>query len=279
MLLAELEVCHSRPIAPTRRVALGRKNLPTDPAPGFGGLLLGGIVARFAQDLDHDDIGELLALLFDLSAGTNIAQPRLRHRFQTDRVGLARSVHRLSRSKGNDGSSGGSGGSGGNGGNGNGSGELRLEFTSHKGAPVQHVLGAVYAAGALSPQIRTVVFSTIRRALAWNGEINTEFLEFLAKGASSTYLRSAVQDWAMNDQLGWAMRVLGLDDLAGVASVAGSADVADVADVGDIDKTKIQRGYRDALLTVHPDHGGEVDSAAERIADIALARRILLAKK
>jgi hypothetical protein len=43
MLLAELEVWHSRPITPTRRVALGHLVLPTDPAPGFGGLLLGAV--------------------------------------------------------------------------------------------------------------------------------------------------------------------------------------------------------------------------------------------
>ena len=42
MLLAELEVRHSRAVAPTRRVALGRHWLPTDPAPGYGGILLGG---------------------------------------------------------------------------------------------------------------------------------------------------------------------------------------------------------------------------------------------
>ena len=40
----------------------------------------------------------------------------------------------------------------------------------------------------------------------------------------------------------------------------------------------IQRRYRDALLLVHPDHGGEVGSAAASIADIALARRILLGR-
>ncbi len=38
MLLAELEVFHSRPIAPTRRVAIGVAVLPTAPPPGFGGL-------------------------------------------------------------------------------------------------------------------------------------------------------------------------------------------------------------------------------------------------
>ena len=45
VILAELEVFHSRPIAPTRRVALGRRHLPLHPAPGFGGILLGGIAA------------------------------------------------------------------------------------------------------------------------------------------------------------------------------------------------------------------------------------------
>ena len=40
MLLAELEVWHSRPVTPTRRVSLGHLVLPVDPTPGFGGLLL-----------------------------------------------------------------------------------------------------------------------------------------------------------------------------------------------------------------------------------------------
>ncbi len=53
MLLAELEIRHSRPIAPTRRVALGEDVfLPTEPAPGFGGILLACIVATFGQELD-----------------------------------------------------------------------------------------------------------------------------------------------------------------------------------------------------------------------------------
>ena len=42
-MLAELEVWHSRPVTPTRRVALGHLILPVDPAPGFGGLLLGAV--------------------------------------------------------------------------------------------------------------------------------------------------------------------------------------------------------------------------------------------
>ena len=45
MLLAELEVWHSRPFTPTRRVSLGHLVLPAEPPPGFGGLLLGAVVA------------------------------------------------------------------------------------------------------------------------------------------------------------------------------------------------------------------------------------------
>ena len=243
MLLAELEVCHSRPIAPTRRVALGRTFLPCDPAPGFGGLLLGGVVARFAQDMDPEDVGELLTLIFDLDAGCRIAQPRLRHRFQADRVGLTRSPHRLYRVD-------------------DPNGELRLQFTADSGAPSQHVLGAVYAAGVLPRELRTAVFATMRRGLAWRGEIDGEFLAYLAAGVSSSFLSTAMHDPAKGDNVGWAKHVLGLSAVA-----------------EHLDRSLIQQGYRDALLTVHPDHGGEVDRAAERIADIAEARRILLAQK
>src|SRR5437870_11602778 len=95
MLLAELEIRHSRPVAPTRRVALGRRLLPVDPAPGWGGVLLSGLVAIHAADLEPDDTDLLFDLLDDLEAGRRIAQPRLRHRLQVDTVGLDRSRHTL----------------------------------------------------------------------------------------------------------------------------------------------------------------------------------------
>ena len=95
MLLAELEIRHSRAVAPTRRVALGELYLPCEPAPGFGGLLLAGIVAGRIGELDEDLRDDLDILLDDLERGRRIAQPRLRHRFQTDTVGLGRSRHKL----------------------------------------------------------------------------------------------------------------------------------------------------------------------------------------
>src|SRR5919199_3372505 len=95
MLLAQLEIRHSRAVAPTRRVALGAHWLPTEPAPGYGGILLGGIVAAFFGELEPELQDEYLSLVDDLEAERRVPQPRLRHRFQTDVVGLDRSRHKL----------------------------------------------------------------------------------------------------------------------------------------------------------------------------------------
>lgn len=236
MLLAELEVYHSRPIAPTRRVAIGSTLLPCDPAPGLAGLLLGGIAARFVMDLDPDDVPDIVALTHELEAGRRIPQPRLRHRFQDDRVGLTHSPHRLHRDDETD--------------------SMRYQFTTHKGAPSQQVLGAVYAAGLLGSDARGEVLAAVRRGMAWTGDIGPALLSHLAGRGGGTLSSSA-----MADPVGWAMGVLGLpalDDRPG--------------------KGVVQRGYRDALLAAHPDHGGADDEAAQRIADIGEARRILLAR-
>src|SRR5438270_3153722 len=94
VLLAELEVRHSRAVAPTRRVAVGRHWLPTDPAPGFGGVLVAGVVAAHADAVPADLWAELVRLIDDLEDGRRVPQPRLRHRFQIDVIGLDRSRHR-----------------------------------------------------------------------------------------------------------------------------------------------------------------------------------------
>ena len=52
MIVAELEVFHSRPVAPTRRVAVGSTLLPMDPPPGHGAMLLAAVAATFAPMLD-----------------------------------------------------------------------------------------------------------------------------------------------------------------------------------------------------------------------------------
>jgi hypothetical protein len=235
VILAELEVFHSRPIAPTRRVALGRLNLPVTPAPGFGGLLLGGIVAAHIDELDPDLFDDLHRLTLQVQEGMRVPQPRLRHRFQQDRIGLTRSLHRLV-----------------------GEGEdLTFEFDD-KGAAAQHILAAVYAAGQLPITARARVMDTIRKGMRWTGALDHVFVAHLSG-------LDRGRDWsteAFRDPVQWALGVLGLAD--GVSVVVP-------------DRDDIQRQFRDLLRVAHPDHGGDIDGAAQRISDLTEARRILLA--
>ena len=233
MLLAELEIWHSRPIAPTRRVALGHQLLPTDPAPGYGGLLLGGIVAASIEELDPDLTGELEHLILDLGAGRRVPQPRLRHRFQVDRIGLARSSHRLVAS-GDD---------------------IDLELEGQGSAAAQ-ILGAVYAAGAVDHLHRQVVMETLRRAMRWRGAVGPSLISYLS-GGDAAHSRSSA---ALAHPRRWALGVLGFDDGF------------------DPGRGEVQRRFRSRLRSAHPDHGGASDSAAQRISELAEARRILLAE-
>lgn len=235
MLLAEIEVFHSRPIAPTRRVALGSRNLPVDPAPGFGGILLAGVVAAHMAELDPELFDDLHRLTLQLQEGHRIPQPRLRHRLQVDTVGLTRSRHRLL----------------------GGGEDLEFEF-EEKGAPAQHILAAVYAAGEMPLVSRGRVMEGLRTAMRWTGRLDRGFI------AQVTGL-DRHQPWsarAFHDPVRWAIEVLGLLDQADAHAVP--------------DRSAVQRRFRDLLREAHPDHGGARSTAAERIAELSEARRILL---
>ena len=156
-VLAELVVWHSRPFSPTRRVALGDSDLPTEPPPGFGGILLGAVVAAHMGALDPDLQPELHRLIADVERGQRIVQPRLRHRFQTDRVGLSSSHHRLI-----------------------GIGEgIEFEFDT-KGSAAQQVLGAVYAAATVPRPARHSVATALHKAMRWNGPLGPSFVSYLS---------------------------------------------------------------------------------------------------
>jgi hypothetical protein len=230
VILAELEVFHSRPYSPTRRLALGRRILPADPPPGFGGILLGGVVAVGADDLDPDLFGDLHRLMSQLEYGQRVVQPRLRHRFQTDHVGLARTRAWL---------------------RGDGEG-LDFDFDGH-GSPLQMTIAACYAAGQLAPHARTAVFAALRKGLRWRGPIGPALVAHLT-GAGGAASWSAD---AFLDPVEWALGVLGLD----TASPS---------------RREIQRRFRARLREAHPDHGAATAGAADRIADLTEARRILL---
>lgn len=236
MILAELEVFHSRPIAPTRRVALGHAELPVSPAPGFGGILLAGIVSHHMDELDPELFDDLHRLTLQLQEGHRIPQPRLRHRFQSDRIGLTRSIHRLV-----------------------GEGEdLTFEF-AEKGAAAQHILAAVYAAGRLPLVARGRVLETIRLAMRWAGPLDRGFVAHVT-GLDRSRQWSAR---AFHDPVQWAIEVLGLAQAGDDLAMPG--------------RSAVQRRFRDLLREAHPDHGGAHDDAAERIAELSEARRILLA--
>lgn len=180
MLLAEIEIRHSRPVAPTRRVALGALFLPTDPAPGYGPLLLAAVVGAGAQLLEDELRDGVDRLIDDLDRGRHVPQPRLRHRFQTDVVGLDRSRHRLV-----------------------GAGErVSLEIDGH-GAVLPQVLGVVYAAARLSYRARPAAFRLLRRATRWEGDADERLLQYLS-GDEAAFRR-----WDSPGDEGWALRMLG----------------------------------------------------------------------
>lgn len=234
--LAELAIYHSRPFAPTRRLALAPSELPIDPAPGPGGVLLGGIVAHHRSELDDDSAQSFLKLTLQLQEGQRIVQPRLRHRFQEDRHGLTRSRARLRRERD----------------------ALSIEF-DNKGTGLQLMLGAVYTAGEMPPGPRRAVMDAIRKGLRWNGPLDRSLYAHLSGLDSGREWSADVYE----DPVGWALQTLGL-----VLERRVDVDLPD--------RKVIQRRFRDALRDAHPDHGGDADDAARRINDLTEARRILL---
>ncbi|HUR49618.1 MAG TPA: hypothetical protein VMY88_08860 [Acidimicrobiales bacterium] len=182
-VVAEFEVRHTRAVVPTRRVALGESELPVDPAPGHGGLLLAGVVGAVVPHLSDDARFDLDRLIWDLELGHRVPQPRLRYRFQTDVVGLDRSRHRLLKA----------------------GRSLGLEIDDH-GALLPQALAAVYATAGLSGEARSVVFRLVRRASRWEGAADDGLLTFLRSGESMPSRRSRHHDER------WAMELFGFDD-------------------------------------------------------------------
>ncbi len=153
MLLAELEIWHTRPTTPTRRVALGHLVLPIDPAPGLGGVLLAAVVAAYLPAVDTELIPDLARLIDQVARGDRVVQPRLLHRYQIDRHGLAVSVHQL-----------------------NGDAD-HVEFDLHSmGRPLSQILGAIYALERIDFSARLAVAPILHRALRWRGPIGPSFV-------------------------------------------------------------------------------------------------------
>lgn len=182
MLLAELEVFHTRPAVPTRRVALGHLVLPVDPAPGFGGLLLGAVVAQHVGGVDPDLRGDVARLIGQIERGDRIVQPRLRHRYQVDRHGLSNSRHCML-----------------------GTGDdVEFDFGTN-GSDLAQVLGAIYAVERLDVPSRHLVSPVLLKAMRWHGPIGPALIAHLA-GAQSAELS------VLADPKAWALELLGFPE-------------------------------------------------------------------
>jgi len=248
VILAELNVRHTRRHMPTRRVALGDHYLPTS-GPGYGAVLLGAVAAGSAPGLDPEQQDALTRFLDD-ARHDRLSVPRiaLRHRLQTDVHGLDRSRHRIVGE----------------------SGGVVLELDVHGRAAPQFI-GAVMAAATLPTHdarrlaLRAIESALVRPGVLPEGITVRRMYEGvagarpIAPGAGGNGSGPMVDQWRdVPAERRWAMEVLGL----------GAAMT--------IDRDDIQRRFRRLVRLAHPDHGAVAAGAAERIAELSEARERLL---
>lgn len=184
MILAELQVFHSRSIAPTRRVSVGRYWLPMSEHP-FGAMLLAGVVfsgLHWSGQLDDDLYLEVLEFTEELEGREPLSQPRLRYRLQDDQEGLDQSVHRLTLIDG----------------------QVGFEIDRHgRGEP--QLLAALYALQAQT--WFDAGMRVVRKAMSFGGELDQTFFDWvLGSGAQLTRA-------ALRRDRGWALGVFGFDAL------------------------------------------------------------------
>jgi hypothetical protein len=262
VILAELNIRHTRRHQPTRRVALGDHYLPTS-GPAYGAVLLGAVVSENLSGLDDEQRDLLPRLLADAEDGLSVPRIALRHRLQTDTHGLDRSRHRIQSPAVDDAAA--------------SSGMLVLELDTH-GWPTPQVLGAVMAAAELPASARRPAFRAIAAAVAEPGTMPEGlFVRRLLEGVPGLrpYAPGAAARPNGDARFGpdaelaawrgvpaerrWAMEVLGVR--------AGAR----------LDREDVQRRFRRLLRVAHPDHGAADVGAAERIAELSEARELLLA--
>jgi hypothetical protein len=249
VVLAELDVRHTRRHQPTRRVALGDNTyLPTS-GTAHGVVLLGAVVAEFVDGLDEEQHETLPRLLADARKGKlNVPRIALRHRLQTDVHGLDRSRHRIVAEQG----------------------LVFLELDVH-GWPAPQVLSAVMAASALPEEARRQALRAIDAAVARPG--------LLPEGLVARRLLEGVPGPRPSaPRVGPATATANGDGWRGVPSERRWAmEVLGLRATTELDRDDVQRRFRRLLRLAHPDHGGEHVGAAERIAELTEARELLLA--
>ncbi len=252
MVLAELNIRHTRRHMPTRRVAVGDAYLPTGGAAN-GARLLASIVAEQLHGLDDEQLDLLPRFLADARKGLTVPRIALRYRLQTDTHGLDRSRHRLLDEHGG----------------------AVFELDVH-GHPAPQVLGAVLAAASLPPSARRITFDAIDRAVHSRLRPDGIGLRLLIDGVpgargflpgwmptgTDAFAHAADADallWReVPAERRWAMEVLGLRP--GMP----------------LERRDVQQRFRRLVRLAHPDQGGARDAAAERLNELSEARDLLL---
>jgi hypothetical protein len=175
----------------------------------------------------------------------------LRYRLQRDTHGLDLSRHRITSAAVD-----------------RGSVRPILELDRH-GRSAPQVIGALMAASQLPSSARAIVFRFVDAAIARPGVL-PEGLDVVRRyqglpGArppgpgTTTTVGAGNDEWAgIPAERRWAMEVLGLH--------AGHA----------IERDDVQRRFRRLIRLAHPDHGAATVGAAERMAELAEARELLL---
>lgn len=249
MILAELNVRHTRRHMPTRRVALGDTYLPTS-GPAYGAVLLGAVVSEFVGELEEEQLELVPRLLHEAREGLSVPRIALRYRLQTDTHGLDRSRHRIVAEATTSERP-----------------QVVLELDRHGRADPQ-VIGAVLAAAALPPSARDIALRSVAAALREPSLPAGLTVRRLLEGAPDlrAYLPNAprkggplVDIWiGIPADRRWAMEVLGLH-----------AEMP-------VERDDVQSRFRRLVRLAHPDHGAAIDRAAERLAELREAREVLL---
>lgn len=249
MVLAELNIRHTRRHMPTRRVVLGDAFLPTSSS-AYGATLLAAIVSEFGVELDDERRELMPRLLRDARLGLSVPRIALRYRIQTDTHGLDRSRHRIIGSTTDSLL-------------GVGVPAIVLELDLH-GRAVPQVIGAVLAASSLPPTARAIALDAIEAA--WKNPVHPQgfAVRRLLEGAPDLREFVAAEAGGSDSWVGvpadrrWAMEVLGL-----------SPEVL-------LTRRDVQSRFRRLVRSAHPDHGAGAGGAAERLAELSDARSLLL---
>jgi hypothetical protein len=267
VLLAELNIRHTRKHMPTRRVAVDDGYLPTG-GPALGGVLIGAVVAEHIGGLDEEQFDALDRLVRDARHGLSVPSIALRYRLQTDTHGLDLSRHRITSAHAAGPAFGHAAGSA----FGHAAGPAFLpvlELDRH-GPAAPQVIGAIMAAAWLGPTSRKVALRFVETAIGRPG-VMPEGLEVRRLFEGRPGLRPPLpgttrtgaptsDEWrGVPSERRWAMEVLGLH--GGMA----------------IERDDIQQRFRRLVRLAHPDHGAGSSGAAERIAELSEAREALLA--